>query len=482
MKITFSKKINKSLQENPDVSLMISQIEKFLIKEQHVDRTFKIVVAVSGGIDSTVLLDIFYQISQKIGFSLFVAHFNHQLRGIESDKDQEFVRQLAKFYNLEYFYSTGKVKEYSKKNAMSIETAARNLRYNFFEKTTRTIKAELLATAHTSDDNIETFFINLFRGSGLTGLSGIPKVRQLIKNVRIIRPLISFQKAELLKYAKLRKLVWREDESNDWLEFTRNKVRHKLIPFILTEFNPSFKIQLSRVTTFLQGADEFISTFIDDYYNSIVQILDENKIVIKIPMLNTYNSYLQGEIISKVLKKNFELSQINFTQIDRILELKNADSGKICEVNKYITCFKDRNDLIFTKNESPLILDQIIEKTSSTIIGNFILRLEEIEIKNLKFSHEKNVEYFDFDLLPLTLTVRNWNFGDEVQPLGMYGTKKISDLLIDNKVSLFDKNFIFVLSTKNEIIWIIGQQMSDKYKVTKNTKRVLKASYFLNKS
>lgn len=476
MKFKFNQNIQSKQLENQSLKDIIDAAEKFLTKELYVDKSYKIVVAVSGGIDSTVLLDIIYQLSQKIGFSIYLAHFNHKLRGEESDKDEEFVRQLAKHYKLEFFYSSGKVKEYSKKNAMSIEAAARVLRYNFFEKTTRTLKADLIATAHTSDDNIETFFINLFRGSGLTGLSGIPKVRQLIKNVRIIRPLISFPKSDLQNYAKIRKLTWREDESNDWLEYTRNKVRHKLIPFIENEFNVSFKDHLNRVTKFLQGADSFISTFIDDYYQSIIDTSEENKVILKIAKLNTFNQYLQGEIISQVLKRNFEINQINFIQIDRILELKNSETGKICEINKNVTCFKDRNQLIFTKNITPLVLDLIVEKESKTEIGNFTLILEKVNKNQIKFDNNKNVEYFDYDLLPLTFNIRNWRDGDEFQPLGMTGTKKISDYLIDSKISNFDKNFIYLLATKSDIVWIMNQQINDKFKVTSETKKVLKAS------
>jgi tRNA(Ile)-lysidine synthase len=480
MKINFNNNITNKQLENSIISELISSVENFLVKEIYVDKTYKLVVAVSGGVDSAALLDILFQISQKIGFKLHIAHFNHKLRGDNSEKDEEFVRQLAKHYQLEFFYSSGKVKEYAKKNATSIEAAARTLRYNFFEKTTRTLKADFIATAHTSDDNLETFFINLFRGSGLTGLSGIPKVRQLIKNVRIIRPLINFQKADLLEYAKIRKLLWREDESNDWLEFTRNKVRHLLIPFIEKEFNTSIKSQLNKVTKFLQGADEFISTFIDDYYLSIVDTSEENKVILKIAKLNTFNKYIQGEIISQLFKRNFELNQINFIQIDRILDLKNSESGKICEINKFITCFKDRGQLIFTKNLSPLNVDILIDTVSKTSIGNNTLLLELVNRNQVKFVEDRTVEYFDFDKLPLTLKIRNWQEGDSFQPLGMEGSKKISDFLIDNKISNFDKNFVLLLASKSDIVWVMGHQINENYKVTKETKKILKATFLKN--
>jgi tRNA(Ile)-lysidine synthase len=476
LKLNFNKNITKELRENPSILNLYNEVEKFLIKELFVDKTYKVVVAVSGGVDSTVLLDLLYQVSTKYGFELYIAHFNHKLRGEESDQDELFVESLAKHYGLEFYHSSGKVKEYSNKNAMSIEAAARQLRYNFFEKTTRTIKADFIATAHTSDDNIETFFINLIRGSGLTGLSGIPRVRQLIKNVRIIRPLLSFSKKDLINYAKIRKLVWREDESNNWLEYTRNKVRHKLIPFLENEFNNSITSNIARVTTFLQGADEFISKFIEDYYLNLIEIPEENKVMLHIPKLNTYNVYLQGEIISHLLKKNFEINQVNFIQIDRIIALKNAETGSIVEINKFITCYKDRNYLLFTRNKIPLKVNKVVEKISTTVFNDFTIKLEVVKPNQVKFTDDGNIEYLDYDKLPITLTIRNWEEGDTFQPLGMEGTKKISDFLIDKKISNFDKNFIYVLSTHTDVVWVIGLQINDKYKLTKETKRIIKAT------
>lgn len=481
MKFNFNKNIEKEQLKNPLINEFLTTCEDFFMKELAIDKTYKVVLAVSGGVDSTVMLDLLYQVQQKYKFEIYVAHFNHKLRGQSSEADQEFVEHLAKYYGIEFYYSSGKVKEYAKKNAISIEVAARSLRYNFFEKTTRTLKADFLTTAHTADDNIETFFINLLRGSGLTGLSGIPKVRKLIKNVRVIRPLISFSKENIIEYAKLRKLQWREDESNDWLEFTRNKVRHKLIPFLENEFNQSIANNIKRVTTFLQGADEFISNFIEDYYQNLIEIPQEDKVLLHIPKLNTYNHYLQGEIISYLLKKNFEIGQVNFSQIDRIIEIKNAETGAIFEINKFITCYKDRNHLIFTKNRIPLSVNSVIEKNSIFNLGDYTLKLEEIPLEQFHIDNDPNIEFFDFDKLPVTLRLRNWEEGDTFQPLGMSGTKKISDFLIDKKVDNFQKSFIYVLSTREEIVWVIGQQISDKFKVSKETKRVLKAQFIENK-
>lgn len=460
---------------------MVKGVEDFLVRKIKINSSFLIVVAVSGGMDSVTLLDLLYYLSTKYNFKLVVAHFNHKIRP-NSDEDEEFVRQLAKSYGLEFYYSSGKVKEYARKNGMSIEVAARNLRYNFFEKTSRTIKADLLATAHNSDDNIETFFINLLRGSGLTGLSGIPEIRQLVKNVRIIRPLLSFSKVDIKNYADERKLKWKEDITNTWLEYTRNKVRLELIPFLREKFNPAITDNIMRVTSFLQGADEFISQNIIDFYNIVAENAENQKVIVKIPLLNSYNKYIQGEIISYLIKKNYELEHLNFNQIESILDLKSKETGAICEVNKMITCYKDRNTLIFTKNQIPIKIEEKIDKLGKITIGNITLTLTEVPKKRIKFSPEKNEEYFDYDKLPYILTLRNWREGDSFQPLGMSGTKKVSDFLIDNKVSLFDKNFVLVLTTNTDIVWVVNYQINDKYKVTESTKRVIKATITYNKN
>ena len=473
--------LSKPDLSNPAIEKLVKGVEEFLVRKIKINSSFLIVVAVSGGMDSVTLLDILYYLSTKYDFKLAIAHFNHKIRP-NSDEDEEFVRQLAQSYGLDFYSSSGKVKEYARKNGMSIEVAARNLRYNFFEKTTRTIKADLLATAHNADDNIETFFINLLRGSGLTGLSGIPEIRQLVKNVRIIRPLLSFSKQDIKNYTIERKLKWKEDITNTWLEYTRNKVRLELVPFLRQKFNPSITDNIMRVTTFLQGADEFISQNIIDFYNIVAENHDNQKVVVKIPLLNSYNQYIQGEIISYLIKKNYELEHLNFNQIQNILELKGKETGAICEVNKMITCYKDRNTLIFTRNQIPLKIEEKIDKLGKISIGNLTLTLTEVSKKQVKFSSEKNVEYFDYDKLPFILTLRNWREGDSFQPLGMSGTKKVSDYLIDNKVSLFDKNFVLVLTTNTDIVWVVNHQINDKYKVTESTKRVLKAAITNNKN
>lgn len=470
---SFAPQITRNELNNKLIFNLLQKVEHFINRELYVDNSYKIIVAVSGGVDSIVLLDILFNLSKKIGYELSIAHFNHKIRSKTSDIDEQFVISLAKYYQLRINSASGKVKDYAKKNSISVETAARVLRYNFFEKVSRTINADLLATAHTQDDNVETFFMNIFRGSGITGLSGIPKVRQLIKNVRIIRPLIDIPKNELIEYAKARNLQWREDESNDWLDYTRNKIRHKLIPTLENEYSPAVKENVQRITKFLQGADEFIQERILELSEMIINKESSDSYSININILNSNNKFIQGEIISRFLKIELEIPQVNYTQIEGILNLKDKETGSIFAIDKFWTCVKDRTKIVFRKNLLPVKIHQKIEKIGVYVFGTKKLTLKEVSKNEVILNDNKDTEYFDFDKFPLVVTLRNWQEGDIIKPLGSTGRMKVSDFLINNKVNTFDKNFVYVLAKENEVIWVLNYQINDKYKITDNTKRFL---------
>lgn len=470
---SFAPQITRNELNNKLIFNLLQKVEHFINRELYVDNSYKIIVAVSGGVDSIVLLDILFNLSKKIGYELSIAHFNHKIRSKTSDIDEQFVISLAKYYQLRIHSASGKVKDYAKKNSISVETAARVLRYNFFEKVSRTINADLLATAHTQDDNVETFFMNIFRGSGITGLSGIPKVRQLIKNVRIIRPLIDIPKNELIEYAKARNLRWREDESNDWLDYTRNKIRHKLIPTLENEYSPAVKENVQRITTFLQGADEFIQDRISELSEMIINKESPESYTININILNSNNKFIQGEIISRFIKIELDIPQVNYTQIEGILNLKDKETGSIFAIDKFWTCVKDRTKIVFRKNLLPVKIHQEIEKIGVYVFGTKKLTLKEVSKNEVILNDNKDTEYFDFDKFPLIVTLRNWQEGDIIKPLGSTGRMKVSDFLINNKVNTFDKNFVYVLAKENEVIWVLNYQINDKYKITDNTKRFL---------
>jgi len=479
-KIKKDKKINQKFlvsekdQTNPTIKQLMNKVIQTLEKLDF-DFNSKVLIAVSGGVDSITLLDIMANLTLKYNnLRLGIAHFNHKLRGKSSDEDEKFVRNLSNKYNIQFFSSSGNVSEYSELKGVSIEQAARTLRYKFLERASKKFDADYVFTAHTIDDNVETFFINLFRGSGLAGLSGIPKKRLLVKRILLLRPLINLRKKDLINYAKIRKLNWREDESNQFLNYSRNKIRLELIPYIEEKFNPSIVNVIQRTQELIDGAENLVNQTIQKAIVGLVAFKSKGRFSIKLNLFKIYDDFVKGEIIQRLINNNFNISNLSMNTIDRIIQLEDKPVGSICEINKNYYVLKDRNLLIFLKKQPDEFINEIINKEGEFKTGNKKLILKKVRKNQVKFVNNKNIEYLDWDLIPSILYVRNWQEGDKFQPLGMTGAVKLSDYFINNKISLADKNDVLILTSKSEIIWVCGHQISDKFKITENTTKFLK--------
>ena len=474
------KMLTKEQEKNPFLIKFFAQLEDFLRKEVQIEKGQKLLVAMSGGVDSSVLFDALSIMSFKMKFIIYVLHFNHKLRGLSSERDEKLVNQLSKDYNVQYFNASGNVKQFAERNSLSIEYAARQLRYNFFEKVARTMNANFVATAHTADDNVETFFLNLFRGSGLTGLSGIPAKRNLVKNVMMLRPLIKFRKKELLEYAKIRRLKWFEDETNSLLNYTRNKIRLSLIPRLEEEFNPSITDIINQTTRLMSGADRLIRDMVKKNYPLVVEEASQEKFTIKLPMLMANEEFIQGEIIQYLWLKYFRLQPLPMQTINRILSLNNSQTGAVCEINSMYFVLKDRNNLIFTKRQYEENIKLLVSIPGKYFIGRYKIEFTEVDRSEVVLDDNPNIEYFDSSIMESFLEIRNWQMGDTFQPLGMKGEMKVSDFLINEKVPITEKASVIVLTNKTDIIWIIGKRISDKFKIKKNAEKVIKAVIIKN--
>lgn len=459
---------------SPDVNVVSSRITDFFDK-LFLEEEKSILVGVSGGVDSTCLFDALYNLSTVLPIRLAAAHFNHKLRGKASDGDADFARNLARDYGVKFYESEGDVLAFSEANGASVETAARILRYRFLERIAKSADFDFVATAHTKDDLAETFFINLFRGSGLTGLRGIPAIRAISKKIKIIRPMIDVRKSEIESYAKARNLTFREDSSNASLVYTRNRIRKDLIPKIEKEYSPAIIETVARTARFIAEADAFVEAKVKAAIPSIIERKTKERLSIKVGLLKTYNDFMKGEILQSILKSNFNVGQISLDYVERLISLADSETGATVFLPNSLIALKDRAFLILSRETKNDALDVEVEKTGKFDVGDYFLELKEVGRIDVAFIDNPNVEFFDYDLIPFSLKVRSRREGDKFYPLGSPGEKLLSDFLIDRKIPLIDKKKIPILSSRTEIIWVCGLAISDKFKVTDKTERFLRA-------
>ncbi len=423
----------------------------------------KLLVAVSGGIDSIVLCDLL----NKSQFSFSLAHCNFRLRGKESDKDEQFVLNLAKQYNQKCYIKQFDTEAYAKQNNISIQMAARDLRYDWFDKLIQKYAFDYLLTAHHADDNLETFLINFTRGTGLEGLTGIPAI-----NNKKVRPLLPFSRDELVIYAKEQNLIWREDQSNAETKYFRNKLRHEVIP-ILKQLNPSLMTSFFKTIENLQGSRSIVSDKIKEIEKEVKQINNDKIIqfdIQKIKLLKKPKAYL------------FELlKDYGFTEWSDINSLLSAQSGKQI-FSKTHRLVKDRDYLLLSEisnkaNNAKIF--EIYEKQKEVAIDDFKIQIKETHKNLLKkensYKKDSNhIIFVDKDKLQFPLIVRKWEKGDYFYPFGMKGKKKLSKYFKDKKLSILEKENIWLLCSEKEIIWVINNRLDNRYKITDKTKNILK--------
>ncbi|MCF6296372.1 MAG: tRNA lysidine(34) synthetase TilS [Flavobacteriaceae bacterium] len=435
---------------------MLSLFQKHTLNNLPFLQGKKLLIATSGGIDSVVLTHLLH----KLQFSISLAHCNFRLRGKDSNLDEVFVQKEAIHIDASFFVKHFETELYANKKDMSIQMAARELRYQWFNELMQKNNFDYLITAHHADDNLETFLINFIRGTGLDGLTGIPVI-----NDKIIRPLLPFTRKEIESYANKNNLVWREDKSNAETKYLRNKLRHDIIP-ILKELNPNFMTSFANTIENLQGSQQIINDKID----TICQEIIEQKENIKKFNINKINK------LSNPKPYLFELlKEYGFTQWNDIKDLLNAQSGKQV-FSKTHRLLKDRTFLLLSEitlnfETKKISIDENTNKFSN---DDFQLNFKTIQSNSLE-NTLNNITCVDKDLLNFPLVVRKWEKGDYFYPIGMQGKKKLSKFFKDEKYSLLEKEKTWLLCTvQNEIIWIIEKRLDNRFKITDKTTQIFK--------
>ncbi len=420
----------------------------------------KVLLTVSGGVDSMVLLDLFASTEYKIG----VAHCNFQLRGDESEEDEVLVEELAKKHGVPFYNMRFETTAEMERTGESMEMAARRLRYTWFNELCEEHGYTAIAVAHHADDSIETFFINLFRGTGLRGLTGIKK-----RIGRIVRPLSFSTRKDILEYAATNHIPYREDSSNRSTKYLRNKIRLGLVPR-LREINPRFTQMMRGNLERLTEAQRFISSCIEHIAK---QVIEEQSGVYTIHVDLIDDNMPTGFVIYELMSTKFEFKG---DVIDSIIKsLGEYATGKRFYAREYVA-YIDRGRILVTKIDSEDMCEIEVPKWSNrAYCGNSVLFLEPLVIDLIEtFDLGDNVALLDRDKLQFPLTLRRWMEGDVFVPLGMSGHKKVSDFLIDEKVSQPEKERQFVLVSGDEIVWLVGRRIDDRYRLESESENVLK--------
>lgn len=426
----------------------------------------RILVALSGGPDSVFLLHFLKKYQKKFGIELGAFHLNHSLRK-SADKEQKFCSELCEKLSIPFYSEKVEVKSFAKKNKISVEEAGRNLRYKFLIEIAKKNNFNIIATAHNADDNAETVLLNLVKGTGIKGISGIR-----IKRENIIRPVLCLRKKHIVNYLEGNRIKFVIDESNLSEKYERNFLRLEVIPIIEKKLNPQFVNSVLATSVNLQSFNKYLERMITKLENKYVEE-SNNEIRIKTLLFEKEEELIQSEIIRKVLSEKFDLSAEQ-RDVKKILSLKNKQVGKIELFSKKIKAIKERDSvLIFFECDS--LEKQIHIKVGEVKkINSKKISISKVKYQEVKLITDKNIEYIDGDLTGNSFILRKWRNGDKFYPIGMKGIKKVSDYLNDIKIGAKEKRNHYVLLSKNRIVWVLGKRLDERFKLKPQTKNIYK--------
>lgn len=434
---------------------MVEQLLNHINRHTLCKTTDKILVAVSGGLDSMVMLHLL----KEAGYRLAVAHCNFQLRGSDSDEDESFVSDTCRQLKVPCFVKRFSTLEYATTRGISVQMAARELRYTYFDELVKDQGFDCIATAHHFSDTIESVFLNLVRGTGIDGLRGIAPRKQ-----NLIRPMLFATRQMIHEYAVRESISWREDASNASDDYQRNFLRHHVIPK-LKEINPAFEDGFRQTHDRLLGARKFARAWMEYIRTSVVVAQDEKSMTLDIRKIRESPSpaVLLWELIKDLGFK--------FDQCTKITSDHQPGKVFFSEAHQLLV---DRKYYIIDRKQLNDIVSQPIEE-GQRLAGNgaVMLAMREVSSKDFTLVKDAAVAQLDADRLKFPLLWRKWQAGDYFVPLGMRSEKKVSDFLIDLKVPFNTKADITLLESAGEVVWIVGHRISDRYKVTADTNRIL---------
>ena len=443
-------------------------VVKFILNKKLIDAGDRILVALSGGADSVFLLEFLLKYKRRFSIDVAAFHLNHNLRGKEANIDEQFCKNFTAQKKILFFTTSKNVKLFAKRNRMSLEEAGRELRYGEMLKIARANNYTKIATAHNADDNTETVLLNLIKGTGIKGLSGIPERRE-----KIIRPILVLSKKEILDYLDSKKIKYRTDRSNAENNYNRNYLRNEIIPLIRNNLNPQFDSAVFRTSEIIKGYSSLIDEQINNAFRKAVTYRQQ-KLIIKLKHLEETDVRLYGDVLRKSVRKYFN-DDLENKNISDLLKLVRSQTGSEIRLSNRIFAVKERNSIIifFKKRDMKNVKQVEIKIGEEKQFEGKSVSISVFNRDKLNFYDNVNKEYISKDNIKSSFILRRWRDGDRFYPLGMKNSKKLSDFLSEQKVRSSEKKEQLVLTNSGKIVWVVGIRIDERYKISAKTRNVL---------
>ena len=444
------------------------KVVKFILNKKLIDAGDRILVALSGGADSVFLLEFLLKYKRRFNIEIAAFHLNHNLRGKEANIDEQFCKNLGVKKRIPFFSTSKNVKLFAKRKRMSLEEAGRELRYSELQRIAKKYNYAKIATAHNADDNAETVLLNLIKGAGIKGLSGIPTRRE-----KIIRPNLVLSKKEILDYLHNKKINYRTDSSNVENNYQRNYLRNKIIPLIKDKLNPQFDVAVFRTSEVIRG----YTSLIDEQINNTIKktvTYRQQKLIINLKHLEETDVRLYGDVFRKTVRKYFN-EDLESKNVSDLIKLNKAQTGREIKFSNRIVAVKERDSIIIysKKREIKNVKQVEIKIGEEKQIEGKSISISTVNRNKPSFKSSTTKEYISADKIKSSFIIRRWKAGDRFYPLGMKNSKKLSDFLTEQKIRSSEKKEQLVLLNAGNIVWVVGIRIDERYKISAKTKKVL---------
>jgi len=458
--------------------MLFEQVRRTIDHYHLLEKGDRVIVGVSAGVDSMVLLHLLNAFRQEFDLFLIVAHIHHGLRPVESEREAELVQKESVRLGLPFEYGQFNVKEFQESEGFSLQDAARRIRFQFFHDLLKKYGGGKIALGHNADDQVETVLLRLLRGSGLKGLKGMLPIREK----RVIRPLLEVRREEIEGFARENSISYLTDSSNLKGDYLRNRLRLKLIPLIEQDYQPGFRQTIIKTSALLREENDFIEKEAAEAYQKIAYE-EEGQITFKFSAYQSLHKALQWRVIQKVLERvedGLKIDEGEWLDVNLIYRrLQQPPASLLLELSHGL-CLEKRYDRVLLMRERPRTIPPF-EMELHTPGRTYIREIErEVVVEEREWDRSKpidefrNVAFLDYERLDLPLKMRNFRPGDRFQPLGTKGTQKLKSFFIDHKIPKFERPSIPLLISGEMIAWIVGYRIDERVKITGKTQKVLK--------